>query len=113
MDILFKYLICCFFQVLFEGYVAKFNNISCLFQVYHSELFKEIEPIRDILHPYIYVYVHTHTHRYLYIYIYMKMVYLEECSSLFMEAEKFHNILSARCKSRKTSDVTLSQSVGL
>ena len=41
---------------------------------------------------------------YIYINIYMKKVYLEECSSLFMEAEKFHNLLSTWCKARKASD---------
>ena len=43
----------------------------------------------------------------------MKKVYLEECSSLFMEAEKFHNLLSTWCKARKASNRILSQSVGL
>ena len=45
-------------------------------------------------------------------YIYNLEVYLE-FSSLFMEAEKFHNLLPTRYKARKASGIIQSQSEGL
>ena len=58
-------------------------------------------------------YTHTHTHTHIYIYIYVKEIYLEEFSSLFMEAEKFHSVLPTRYKARKASGIIQSQSEGL
>ena len=43
-------------------------------------------------------------------FIYIKDVYLEEFSSLFMEAEKFHNLLPIMYKARKASGIIQSQS---
>ena len=59
------------------------------------------------------IHTHTHTHTHTHIYIYVKEIYLEEFSSLFMEAEKFHSVLPTRYKARKASGIIQSQSEGL
>ena len=63
------------------------------------------------LHLYLYLYLYLYISISIYIYIYLE-VYLE-FSSLFMEAEKFHNLLPTRYKARKASGIIQSQSEGL
>ena len=64
---------------------------------------------------YIYIYTHTHTHTHTHISIYLS-IYLEiylEFSSLFMEAERFHNLLTISYKPRRDSGIIQSHSEGL
>ena len=71
--------------------------------------------IHTYIHTYTYIYIYTHTHTHTHISIYLS-IYLEiylEFSSLFMEAERFHNLLTISYKPRRDSGIIQSHSEGL